>query len=282
MNLKETIERLDRKLEEVYDNPRHLKTASNSVFASAVRQDIDVNEFLDSVENGTAFDIKEFSFASKGNFLDFIQPKYKVMGQSLIDITAGGNGGMASIGRGEFAISFLSNLKAKITKSGCGDLEFNGKYEEVKHNGGKVSVDDKAGNEIFRTFIKLVEEYDPKFLKKKDYLPNRKTDEKLYSLEEKKKLNALYWEAITKTPQTLMTDDEFFKKCFKRAFERLFEKIDTLLVLNEKNNFIRFFNATSAIKFYSDRISIVRGNFEIRNYQNNAVSFYLGLKEVTA
>jgi len=54
------------------------------------------------------------------------------------------------------------------------------------------------------------------------------------------------------------------------------------LVLNEHNDFVRFFNAKTALKFYKERLSIVRRNFEIRNFQNNTVSFYLGLKEVTA
>jgi len=281
MNLKQAIERLDKKLETVYDNPRHLRTASNGVFGSAVRENIDMNEFLDAVESGTAFKFDAFSKAASGNFLDFIDSKYRAMAQPLIDITAGGNGGMASIGRGEFAISFLSNFESTITKSGCGDLECKGKFEEVKHNGGKLSVDDKAGNEIFRSFKTLVESKGLK-LQKKDYLPNRVADAKLYSASVKKDLNGLYWQAITGVEQSALTDDEWFILCLDRAFKRSFEKVDSLLVLNEHNDFVRFFNAKTALKFYKERLSIVRRNFEIRNFQNNTVSFYLGLKEVTA
>ena len=281
MNLKNAIERLDKKLETIYDNPRHLKTASNSVFGSAVRENIDMNEFIDDVENGTAFDFKSFAKATSGNFLDFLKPKYHAMAQPLIDITAGGNGGMASIGRGEFAISFLSNFQSKITKSGKGDLEYLGKYEEVKHNGGKLSVDDKAGNEIFRSFKTLVESKGLK-LQKKDYLPNRVADAKLYSASVKKDLNGLYWQAITGVEQSALTDDEWFILSLDRGFKRSFEKVDSLLVLNENNDFGRFFNSKTALDFYKARISIVKRNFEIRNFQNNAVSFYLGLEEVTA
>lgn len=281
MDLKKAIERLDKKLETVYDNPRHLRTASNGVFGSAVRENIDMNEFLDSVENQTAFDFKSFSSATKGNFLDFFQPKYKAMAQPLIDITAGGNGGMASIGRGEFAISFLSNFQSKISKSGRGDLECNGKFEEVKHNGGKLSVDDKAGNEIFRSFKQLIESKGLA-IKKKDYLPNRLSDAKLYNDKEKKELNSLYWTAISGQAESPMSDDEWCIKCLERAFDRSFKKIDSLLVMNDRNDFVRFFDSKSALKFYKQRLSIVRRNFEIRNFQNNTVSFYLGLKEVTA
>lgn len=281
MNLKQAIERLDKKLESVYDNPRHLRTASNGVFGSAVRENIDINEFIDAVENNTAFDFDGFVYADKGNFLDFIDTKYRAMAQPLIDITAGGNGGMASIGRGEFAIAFLSNFQATISKSGCGDLEFKKKFEEVKHNGGKLSVDDKAGNEIFRSFKTLVESKGLK-LKKTDYLPNRQADAKLYSVEEKQTLNGLYWQAITGIDNGSLTDNDWFELCLDRAFKRSFEKIDSLLVMNENNDFVRFFESKTAFKFYKERLSIVGRNFELRNFQNNAVSFYLGLKEVTA
>jgi hypothetical protein len=281
MNLKQAIERLDKKLETVYDNSRHLRTASNGVFGSAVRENIDMNDFIDAVENNQAFDFTAFAAAKSGNFLDFIDTKYRAMAQPLIDITAGGNGGMASIGRGEFAIAFLSNFQATIIKSGSGDIKYNNKNEEVKHNGGKLSVDDKAGNEIFRYFKTLVETKGIK-LKKTDYLPNRQADAKLYSTEEKQILNGLYWQAITGTDKGSLTDKDWYELCLDRAFTRSFKKVDSLLVMNENNDFVRFFEAKTALKFYKERLSIVGRNFELRNFQNNAVSFYLGLNEVTA
>jgi hypothetical protein len=250
------------------------------VFGSAVRENIDMNKFIDDVENGIAFNFKSFSKDTSGNFLNYLLPKYHAMAQPLIDITAGGNGGMASIGRGEFAISFLSNFQSKITKSGKGDLEHRGKYEEVKHNGGKLSIDNKAGNEIFRSFTKLIEE-NGLTLKKKDYLPNRVGDFKLYIESEKHILNGYYWTAITGDDPSPLTDDEWTIKCLERAFVRAFEKIDSLLVINKKNDFVRFFNANKALDFYKKRLSIVKKNFEMRNFQNNAVSFYLGLEEIT-
>ena len=274
------IKRLDEKLESVYDNQRHLKEASNGIFGSAIRAGIDLEKFLDAVENKTAFNFKSFSSATKGNFADFLSSEYKIMAQPLIDITAGGNGGMASIGRGEFAISFLSNFETKISKSGCGDLECDGKFEEVKHNGGKLSIDDKAGNEIFRTFSKIIESKKI-LLKKKDFLPNRKTDSKIYSDQEKKILNGIYWEAMTGENGAPMSDDDWYKKSIERAFNRAFSKIDSLLIMNENNDFVRFFDAKSALSYYSARISIISGEFELRNLRANAPSFYLGKKEVT-
>lgn len=278
VTLKQTIERLDKKLESVYDNPRHLKEASNGVFGSAVREGIDLGKFLDAIENQTAFNFQAFSQATSGNFLNFIKPEFKSMAQPLIDITAGGNGGMASIGRGEFAICFLSNFQSVITKSGCGDLNYNGKFEEVKHNGGKLAIEDKAGNEIFRTF-KILTESQELQLKKKNYLPLRKGDAKLYTEKEKNQLNGLYWEAMTGEIGTPMTDLDWRFKSVSRAFDHLFKKVNSLLVMNKDNDFVRFFNAESALKFYSDRLNSIE--FELRADQANAPSFYLGKSEVT-
>ena len=280
MTIKKAIERLDKKLESVYTNPRHLKEASNGLFGSAIRADIDLEKFLDEVENNTAFDFKSFFTSTKGNFVDFIKPKYKILAQPLIDITAGGNGGMASIGRGEFAIAFLSNFTATISNSGRGDIEYYNKYEEVKHNGGKLSIDDKAGNEIFRTFNSIIESKEIT-LKKPDFLPNRKADAKLYAEEEKKILNGIYWQAMTGETGIPMSDTEWYKKALERAFNRAFNKIDSLLVMNEHNDFVRFFDAKTALKFYSDRINIIEREFELRTNQSNPPSFYLGKAEVT-
>jgi hypothetical protein len=280
MTLKKTIDRLDKKLESIYTNQRHLKEASNGIFGSAIRAGIDLEKFLDDIETKVAFDFESFSSANSGNFVNFIKSEYKVMAQPLIDITAGGNGGMASIGRGEFAISFFSNFEAIISKSGRGDIEYYGKFEEVKHNGGKLSIDDKAGNEVFRTFSKIIESKKI-LLKKKDFLPNRKTDSKIYSDQEKKILNGIYWEAMTGENGSPMSDDDWYKKSIERAFNRAFSKIDSLLVMNENNDFVRFFNASSALKFYSGKINIIKREFELRNNHNNAPSFYLGKSEVT-
>lgn len=279
MSLQKTLERLDKKLESIYDNPRHLKEASNGVFGSAVREGIDLEVFLNAIEDQTAFNFTEFSTATRGNFLDFINPEFQSMAQPLIDITAGGNGGMASIGRGEFAISFLSNFQAVITKSGRGDLSFKDKFEEVKHNGGKLAIESKAGNEIYRSFKLLIESQSIQ-LKKKNFLPLRKGDAKLYTEKEKKQLNGLYWQAMTGEAGLLITDSDWRKKSLERAFNFLFEKVDSLLVINKNNDFVRFFDATSALTFYSNRLIDIE--FELRADQANAPSFYLGKTEITA
>ena len=281
--MKDSLTRLDEKLEEVYPNERHRFEATNGVFCSCLRNDINPDQFLDDVESGDAFDFEAFKSAKQGNLLDFLKADYRPLAQGLIDITAGGNGGMASIGRGEFYISFLSNFDgARISTAGRGDLEYATGFEEVKHNGGKIAIDKKAGNEIHRTFLSLIETTDIELKSKRgDYLPTRKTDETLYDCEVKTKLNGYYYQAITGVETGPITDEDFARKCFKRAFDKLFESIDTLLIINEKNDFVRFFDAQSACNFYSDKLNILKGEFEIRNFQNNAPSFYVGKEEVS-
>ena len=271
------IQRLDKKLEAVYDNPRHLREASNCVFASAMREGINLGSFLDDVENKTAFDLGGFTGATSGNFLDFIKPEYRVMAQPLIDITAGGNGGMASIGRGEFAISFLSDFEVLVTKAGNGDLRYPDRNEECKHNGGKLAIEDKAGNEIQRTFKMLVEGKNIQLLKK-NYLPVRKTDSSLYSSEHKKRLNGLYWQAMTGESADPMSDEQWKIQSLKRAFKRLWQKVDSLFIMKENNDFVRFFTAKSAFEFYSSRLNNIE--FELRADQANAPSFYVGKQEI--
>lgn len=282
--MKTALTRIDEKLTTVYPNERHRFEASNGVFCSCLRNDINPEEFLDDVESGTAFDFEAFKKATKGNLLDFLMTDYHPLAQGLVDITAGGNGGMASIGRGEFFIAFLSNFEgAKISTAGRGDLEYANGFEEVKHNGGKIAIDKKAGNEIHRTFKSLLEDTDITLKsKKKDYLPNRKSDVELYDTDTKKKLNKFYYQAITGIDADSMTDSEFMKKCFKLAFDNLFKTIDTLLIINQDNDFVRFFDADSAYEFYSKKLDTMNNKFEIRNFQNNAPSFYVGLEEVAA
>ena len=120
--MKESIKNLDRKLESVYSNLRHRTEASNGVFCACIRHGIDPDKFLLDIENGSAFDFNSFSKSRSGNLLDFLHVDYHPIAQMLIDITAGGNGGMASIGRCEFFISFLSNFKSLISTEGRGDL----------------------------------------------------------------------------------------------------------------------------------------------------------------
>ena len=279
--MKESIKNLDRKLESVYSNLRHRTEASNGVFCACIRHGIDPDKFLLDIENGSAFDFNSFSKSRSGNLLDFLHVDYHSIAQMLIDITAGGNGGMASIGRCEFFISFLSNFKSRISTEGRGDLKCDGKYEEVKYNGGKICFEKKAGNEIHRSFIELMEQCQIN-LKTKDYVFNRKSDRKLYSEFELNVLNGVFWQAITNEVTEPLTNKQWTSKAIARGFQDLFEHVDSLILINEDNDFVRFFSASEAIEFYEDKLDIMMSEFELRMHQSNVPSFYVGKTEINA
>ena len=135
---------------------------------------IDPDKFLLDIENGSAFDFNSFSKSRSGNLLDFLHVDYHPIAQMLIDITAGGNGGMASIGRCEFFISFLSNFKSRIWKV----VEISSVMENMKKlNIMEVKSVLRSSNEIHRSFIELMEQCQIN-LKAKDYVFNRKSDRK--------------------------------------------------------------------------------------------------------
>ena len=171
-----TLARLEKKLMEAYKNERHLTDAANGVYMAALRNNVDLSTLLNDIENGTAFRVSEFFTATTGNLLDYLKSDYHTISQSLIDVVAGGNGGMASIGRGEFFVAFLSNFSATISKSGNGDIYYNGKWEEMKYNNGKINVAAKPGREVFGQLtynewaIKCVKQAAEETFKKSDTL----------------------------------------------------------------------------------------------------------------
>ena len=279
--MNQEINRLDKMLLKIYSNDRYVKQVSNTIAGACMRFGIDLKSFLDDIENLKCFDVKNFLDSGNGNLESFIIRKYKEILQSLIDITTGGNGGMASIGRGEFAISFLSNCSAKIIKTN-GDLKYfdnDNLCEEVKYNGGKIAVSSKSGREVNNDFLKLVSENGLKLLRK-DFNPFRKNDINGYSVEDKNKLNALYYQAITGNVSDPISDEEFVLKCLEEGFNELFETTDSLLIINENNKFIRFFSKEDCFSFYSKRINDMKKEFEIRNNQSNPISFYVGKNEI--
>jgi len=271
--------RLDEMLSKIYSNGRYVDQVSDMISGACNRFDIDLKSFLDDIENLKCFYVEKFLDSGNGNLESFINPKYKEILQRLIDITTGGNGGMDSIGRGEFAISFLSNCSAEIIKTN-GDLKyFDNLCEEVKYNGGKISVSDKSGREVNDDFLELVLENGLKLLRD-DFNPFRKNDIREYSVEDKNKLNALYYQAITGNVSDPISDEEFILKCLEEGFNELFKKTDSLLIINENNEFIRFFSKEECFSFYSERVNNMKKEFEIRNRQSNPVSFYVGKNEI--
>jgi hypothetical protein len=270
--LDKALERLDKKLESIYDNDkRHRDEASDRVFMACKRTGTDVDYLLDSIEDGTAFDLEKFLSQSEGNFFDFVKPSLLEAVKYFPDITAGGNGGMASIGRGEFAISFLSNFSTSMITEGKGDLRHeDGTYEEVKFNGGKINVDSRRGEDIYKRFKEIVDGKDIK-IKGKDFLPFRKNSYKDYSADEIKELNGYYHEAVTGANKGPMSDQDLQQIFLHRAFDNLFKTAGSLLVIDTDGSYVRLKDSDTGTNYYKN----LNLDFEIRAWQANPVSLYL-------
>ena len=273
--MNKVLERLDTKLKAIYDNDkRHREEASDRVYMACERSGVDVDNLLDCIEDGTAFDLASFRSTSQGNIFDFVRPDLLEAVKYFPDITAGGNGGMASIGRGEFAIAFLSNCSSKMITEGKGDLKHSdGTYEELKFNGGKINVFDRAGKEIYSEFKKNLNGI---VLKKKNYLPFRKQEQKLYTQLELEELNGLYGGVVLGQKLGAVSNIKLKELFLNQAMANVFQKVQSLLVMDEDGSYVRFKNAVDGENYYKNLPKgLLNLDFELRADQPNPVSIYL-------
>ena len=275
---KEIIGRLEEKLNVVFTgNPKHLHEAAAGIVYTCLKHEINIDKLLDEVESGAAFRLEEFWESTEGNLSTYLKSDYRLIAQDVIDITAGGTGGMASVGKGEFFISFFSNFKVKIITSN-GDISYKGKSEEVKYNGGKIAVSVDQGRKIYNTFTELIKNSGIQ-IKDKNFLPSRKADIDMYSIEDYQTLLGYFWQAISGNSHRMISRMEFFQLCLDKALDHEFQTVDSLLVISEENNFVRFNNKSEAYDYYSQRPKLLLEEWEIRAYQANPVAMYVKLEE---
>jgi hypothetical protein len=274
-----SLQRLESMLAAIYDNKRHLETAADQVYMASLRTGVSLDELLDEIQSNNLFNTDSFVTASKGNVFEYILEEFRNCVERFVNITAGGNGGMASIGRGEFMISFSSNFQAKISKSGKGDLEYVGSlinkiFEEVKWNGGKINVAETQGKEVSKNLLSLLKKNgEDHLLVGSDFVPFRKLDKKKYTSDVINILNARFWQSLTGENISSLTDNQLKELCLRHAFDSTFSKSDSILIVNEDGQFVRFTNADDAVEYYNTRIGKVK--LEIRSKQTNPISIYL-------
>ena len=253
-----------------------LTTITDIIYMSALRNNITISELCNDLYNGILY-IDSYYEANSGNIYDYIKdPKYEFFAERIKDIIVGSNGGMANVGKGEWLISLGCGIDPNtdkpyviIIKNGQGDLEYREKKEELKWNGGKADVG-KAGNQINKKFNTLIDIQD------KQWVPFRKRDKKIYSIEEIKKYNSIYWKAISDNETTLLSDDELKQKIINMAFIKVFEKSDSFIMFNENGKFQRFYNIEDVNIYYRDKLHLLTGNmgFECRANQSNPIALY--------
>lgn len=251
-------------------------TLIDIIYMATVRYKIDIPVLLKDLYNGI-FDKDKFYKANNGNVYNFINPKYKLFAKRITHITIGSNGGMANVGKGEWLISLSSGINpdtkkpyVTISKDGTGDTRYNSKNEELKWNGGKVSVE-KEGKLVQEKFNKLLDISDKK------WVPFRGRKDKKLSEEVRNNYNAKYWEAISGEKNSSLTNDELKKNIINMCFVNVFEKSDTFIMFNDNGNFQRFYNLEEANSYYSDKLDLLKGTncgFECRANQNNPIALY--------
>jgi len=249
---------------------------------------IDTPILIDNLKKGF-IDLDNFRHAKTGNIYDFIDQQWRQIAKNMTSITVGSNGGMANVGKGEWLLSLGSGINPEtqtprvgIIKNGHGDLLFedSGKTEEVKWNGGKVSVE-RPGNEISRLFNSMISEYDRNLTENK-WVPFRKRDHKdeKKNLEIKQKTpyyNAKYWESISGEKNDSLSNNELMEKIIYMAYKEVFEKCDTFIMFNDDGKFQRFDNIVQATDYYKDKYHLLTGSkkgFECRASQSNPIALY--------
>ena len=90
-----SLQRLEHMLTAIYDNNRHLETAADQVYMASLRTGVNLDELLDEIQSNNLFNIDSFVTASKGNVFEYISEEFQNCVKRFVNITAGGNGGMA-------------------------------------------------------------------------------------------------------------------------------------------------------------------------------------------
>jgi hypothetical protein len=275
---KTNLTKLEEYIDEYYPkvNGSDLTTLIDIIFMATVRNDITVPVLLKDLYKGILNRVS-FYASNSGDIYDFINPKYRLFAKRIKDIIVGSNGGMANVGKGEWLISLCSGINPEtgkpyvnIIKNGLGDIQYLDKNEEVKWNGGKVSVEN-AGTQVNKKFKTLIDIPD------KTWVPFRVKDKKKYSEDEEERYNAIYWQAISGEENGGLTDNELKQKIINMSFIKVFEKSDSFIMFNDDGKFQRFCNVEDTTTYYSEKLDLLKGTkcgFECRASQTNPIALY--------
>ena len=259
----------------------HFVTMIDIIFMTTLREQLKIPDLLNDLRTGI---IQEsFYKANNGNIYDYLtHQKYKAFAERLVDILVGGNGGMASIGKGEWLMSLCSGINLEtgkpyvnVMKNGRGDLKLPDRTEEVKWNGGKVCVG-VPGKDVQKKFNTM------SGIEDKEWVPFRKKDKEKYTEEQRQKNNAIYWKSILGEDidkltdnELKLTDNELKLKIIIMSFEKQFQKSDSFIMFNDDGKFQRFHTIEEVTTYYSDKLQSLKcTSFECRAKQTNPIALY--------
>jgi hypothetical protein len=254
----------------------HFETMIDILVMTTLRKQLNIPHLINDLRTGI---IQEsFYTENNGNIYYYLtDQKYKAFAERLVDIVVGGNGGMASVGKGEWLMSLCSGINPEtekpfvdIIKNGRGDLKLPDRTEEVKWNGGKVCVG-VPGKDVQKKFNTM------SGIEDKEWVPFRQKDKLEYSEEQTKKNNATYWKSISGEEMDKLTDNELKLKIIIMSFEKQFKKCDSFIMFNDDGMFQRFHTIEEVTTYYSDKLHLLKGTkngFECRAKQTNPIALY--------
>ena len=113
-------------------------------------------------------------------------------------------------------------------------------------------------------------------LKKKNYLPFRKQERKLYTQLELEELNGLYGGVVLGQKLGAVSNIKLKELFLNQAMANVFQKVQSLLVMDEDGSYVRFKNAVDGENYYKNLPKgLLNLDFELRADQANPVSIYL-------
>lgn len=284
------VEKIEKYLKEYFEKELkagHLQKMADSLLVACIRSGSNWCEIICLLKTGKMLQ-EEYRSVKGGNIYNFINPNHVEFAKLVKNITVGGNGGMGSVGKGEWMISLLSGLdpitnrpRVKKTKNGSGDLTYiDGKgssTEEIKWNGGKLNISEERGRDVTKTFCDIIKKNNETVLNSETFVPFRKKNEQYENLED---LNAYYWEAITGKRVNPLSDTDLKYLFVKRAYKNLFAASNSIVIFDDDGTFVRFSNYEEAMNWYSSvwPTSCFKIQFECRASQNNPIALYCRAK----
>ena len=252
------------------------QTIADAFYMSFVRSRTDIS-YLSLFKEGKVIDLKLFE-TSKGNIYNYIPPILIPLAKELFKRKGNGTPN-ASSGKGELLLHLFSEDIKNPTK---GDVSvFNKKYE-IKANGGKIGLGkgDKINklvvDKCLDVGIELPKAKSGRAAKgKPQFFPHDDSHKKHLGKNFLKVLE-FWWEALTgndRLPVSVYSFNDLRPHIIKEFIEPILKDNDALICITSAGDY-EIFRSTE--NFLSSKYNTESVKWEMRAYQKNPISIYLG------
>jgi hypothetical protein len=248
---------------------------ADALYVSFGRSGTDLKN-LEYLNTEKAIDLNLFNNKS-GNIYNFIFPPLVPLAKQLFKRKGNGTPN-ASSGKGELLFHLFS---PHITRPTKGDVKVLDKKYEVKANGGKIGLG--KGNKINEIVVKKCEELKIRLpiaqkgvtAKGKPQFDPNKQSHKLFLGENYATVLGIWWEAFSgsKLPDGILDWQELIPHAIKLISKPVFQENDGLMCITNSGDFEIFKSVNDIL---ASKYNSIDSEWEIRCYQSNAISLYLG------